>query len=294
MKKDFVGVHTALVTPFHSDKSIDYKSLESLINEQIEHVDGIVVLGTTGESPAISESEAKQIIKLAVKIGKNKVKIIVGTGSNNTQIAKHKSKLAEDLGADAILSMNPYYNKPTQEGMYQHFIEIADSINIPVILYNVKGRTSVNLETDTLIKLSKHKNIAGVKEASGDLVQIMDVIANIDSDFAVISGDDSLTYPIMCLGGVGVVSVVSNIFPSEMKSIVENCSSNIFDTAKQTHYKLYHLMNALLSISSNPIPVKAILAYLGKVQEELRLPLCSLDSDKKYALIKIYENCLND
>ena len=294
MNKDFFGVHTALVTPFNTDKSIDYKSLTNLIDEQSEQVDGIVILGTTGESPTISESEAIQIIKLAVKIAKDKVKIIVGTGSNNTQIAKHKSKLAEDLGADAVLSMNPYYNKPTQEGMYQHFTQIANEIDIPMILYNVKGRTSVNLRTDTLIKLSKHKNIVGVKEASGDLVQIMDVIANVDNDFAVISGDDSLTYPIMCLGGAGVVSVVSNVFPSEMRSIVTNCSNNVLDTAKRTHYKLYHLMNALLSISSNPIPVKAILAYLGKVHEELRLPLCSIDSDKKHILIKIYENCLDD
>ena len=294
MDKDFSGIHTALITPFNHDKSIDYKSLTSLINEQIEHVDGIVILGTIGESPAISASESEKIINLAVKIAKDKIKIIVGTGSNNTQIAKDKSKLAEDLGADVVLSMNPYYNKPTQEGMYQHFTEIANAINIPMILYNVKGRTSVNLETNTLVRLSKHKNIVGVKEASGDLVQIMDVIGNVDHNFTVISGDDSLTYPIMCLGGVGVISVVSNIFPSEMKSIVQNCSNSDFNSAKQMHYKLYHLMNALLSISSNPIPIKTILAYLGKIKEELRLPLCSLDSDKKHTLIKIYENSLND
>ena len=160
MSKKFSGLHTALITPFQHDKSIDYESLTNLIHEQVEHdVDGIVVLGTTGESPVISESESEKIIKLAVKIAKDKVKIIVGTGSNNTKLAKDKSRLAEDLGADAVLCMNPYYNKPTQEGMCQHFTEIADSIGIPIILYNIKGRTSVNLETNIVAKLSKHQNI---------------------------------------------------------------------------------------------------------------------------------------
>jgi len=294
MNNNFSGVHTALITPFNQDKSVDYESLEILINEQIKHVDGIVILGTTGESPTISPSESKQIIDLAVKIAKNKVKIIVGTGSNDTKTAQAKSKLAEDLGADAVLSVNPYYNKPTQKGMYQHFTEIANSINIPVILYNIKGRTSVNIDIDTLVKLTKHSNIIGVKEASGDLPQIMNVLNKVDHNFHVISGDDGLTYPIMCLGGAGVISVVSNIFPSEMKSLVQSCVNNNFIHARQIHYKLNNFMNALLSISSNPIPVKTILAYLGKIKEEFRLPLCSIESDAKRTLIQIYEDYLND
>ena len=248
----------------------------------------MVILGTTGESPVINDIEAEKIISLAVKISKNTIKIIVGAGSNNTELAIKKSKQAQNLGADAILSVNPYYNKPPQEGLYKHFEQIADSIDIPMILYNIKGRTAVNLEIETLLRLSRHKNIIGVKEASGDLSQIMDVISQVDNDFFVLSGDDALTYPIMSLGGHGIVSVMSNIFPREMKNIVWQCFTNNFEAAKQSHYKLYNFMKALLSISSNPIPVKTILAHIGQIKEEFRLPLCQLGCDDKQKLIKIY------
>ena len=291
MPKNYSGLYTALITPFNEDKSVDYVALEKLINEQIEAgVDGLVILGTTAESPVISDTEAEKIISLAVNISKRRIKIIVGAGSNNTESAVEKSKQAQKLGADAILSVNPYYNKPPQEGLYRHFKQIADSIDIPMILYNIKGRTAVNLEIETLLRLSQHKNIIGVKEASGDLSQIMDVINQVDDDFSILSGDDALTYPIMSLGGHGVISVTSNIFPREMKDIVWQCFTNNFEAAKQSHYKLYNFMNELLSISSNPIPVKTILAYMGKIKEELRLPLCQLDNSKKQKLIKIYNN----
>ncbi len=223
-----------------------------------------------------------------MKISKRKIKIIVGAGSNNTELAIEKSKQAQDLGADAILSVNPYYNKPPQEGLYKHFKQIADSINIPIILYNIKGRTAVNLETETLLRLSQHKNIIGVKEASGDLSQIMEVINQVDDDFFVLSGDDALTYPIMSLGGHGVISVTSNIFPREMKNIVWQCLTNNFEAAKQSHYKLYNFMNELLSISSNPIPVKTLLAHMGKIKDEFRLPLCRLEDSNRQKLIKTY------
>ena len=289
MPSNYSGLYTALVTPFNEDKSVDYKSLEKLIDEQIQaKVDGLVILGTTGESPVINDIEAEKIISLAVKISKNTIKIIVGAGSNNTELAIKKSKQAQNLGADAILSVNPYYNKPPQEGLYKHFEQIADSIDIPMILYNIKGRTAVNLEIETLLRLSRHKNIIGVKEASGDLSQIMDVISQVDNDFFVLSGDDALTYPIMSLGGHGIVSVMSNIFPREMKNIVWQCFTNNFEAAKQSHYKLYNFMKALLSISSNPIPVKTILAHIGQIKEEFRLPLCQLGCDDKQKLIKIY------
>jgi 4-hydroxy-tetrahydrodipicolinate synthase len=288
MPKNYSGLYTALITPFNEDKSVDYIALEKLINEQIEAgVDGLVILGTTGESPVINENEAVKIISLAVKISKNKTKVIVGTGCNNTEAAVEKSKQAQNLGADAILSVNPYYNKPPQEGLYKHFKQIADSIDIPMILYNIKGRTAINLETKTLLRLAQHKNIIGVKEASGDLSQIMDVINKVDTDFFVLSGDDALTYPIMSLGGHGVISVTSNIFPREMKDIVWQCFTKNFEAAKQSHYKLYNFMNALLSMSSNPIPVKTILAHMGKIKEEFRLPLCQLGSNDKQKLIKI-------
>ena len=289
MPSNYSGLYTALVTPFNEDKSVDYRSLEKLIDEQIQaKVDGLVILGTTGESPVINDIEAEKIISLAVKISKNTIKIIVGAGSNNTELAIKKSKQAQNLGADSILSVNPYYNKPPQEGLYRHFKQIADSIDIPMILYNIKGRTAVNLEIETLLRLSQHKNIIGVKEASGDLSQIMDVINQVDNDFFVLSGDDALTYPIMSLGGHGIVSVISNIFPREMKNIVWQCFTKNFEAAKQSHYKLYNFMKALLSISSNPIPVKTILAHMGKIKEEFRLPLCQLGGDDKQKLIKIY------
>jgi 4-hydroxy-tetrahydrodipicolinate synthase len=289
MPKNYSGLYTALITPFNEDKSVDYITLKKLIDEQIEaNVDGLVILGTTGESPVISDTEAEKIISLAVKISKRKIKIIVGAGSNNTELAIEKSKQAQDLGADAILSVNPYYNKPPQEGLYKHFKQIADSINIPIILYNIKGRTAVNLETETLLRLSQHKNIIGVKEASGDLSQIMEVINQVDDDFFVLSGDDALTYPIMSLGGHGVISVTSNIFPREMKNIVWQCLTNNFEAAKQSHYKLYNFMNELLSISSNPIPVKTLLAHMGKIKDEFRLPLCRLEDSNRQKLIKTY------
>ena len=294
MNKNFTGLFTALITPFNHDKSIDYNSLEKLIIEQIEaDVDGLVILGTTGESPAINENESNKIIELAVKTAKDKIKIIVGTGSNSTAQSIKKSIKAQELGADAILSVNPYYNKPPQEGMYQHFLQTADSVDMPMILYNIKGRTAVNLETDTLLKLSKHKNIIGVKEASGDLTQIMNVINNVNKDFIVLSGDDSFTLPLMCLGGHGIVSVTSNIFPREMKNIVWQCLANNFEAARQTHYKLLKFMNALLSISSNPIPVKTVLSHLGKIKEEFRLPLYQLDEKNRNKIIEIYKECID-
>lgn len=290
MSKNFNGLYTALITAFHSDKSIDYPSLEKVINEQVEAgVDGVVILGTTGGSPILDDDESEEIIKFVVKIANSKIKIIVGTGTNKTKSSVEKSKKAEALGADAVMTVNPYYNKPIQEGLYQHFMQIANAINIPMILYNIKGRTAVNLETKTLLKLAKHPNIVGVKEASGDMSQIMDVIKSVDKDFFVLSGDDALTYPMMCLGAHGVISVISNVLPKEMKHIVQEVSAGNFDAAKKAHYKLLDLMKALLSIASNPIPVKTLMAYLGKINEEFRLPICSMGAKERDELIKIYQ-----
>ena len=294
MTKNFSGLYTALVTPFYSDKSIDYPSLKKLIDAQIEAgVNGLVILGTTGGSPIIGSMEAEEIIKFAVKTANSKIKIIVGTGTNNTRSSIEKSKKAEDLGADALLTVNPYYNKPTQDGLYQHFMQIADAISIPMILYNIKGRTAVNLETSTLLKLMQHPNIVGVKEASGDMSQVMDVIKSVDKDFFVLSGDDALTYSIMCLGGHGVVSVISNILPKEMKIIVQEASRGNIDIAKKHHYKLYDLMKALLSIASNPIPVKTLMAHLGMIEEEFRLPICRMNEKERSELIKVYQEYMN-
>ena len=294
MNKGYTGLYTALITPFNEDKSVDYISLEKLIDEQIEaNIEGLVILGTTGESPVINDKEAEQIIKLAVKKVNQKIKVIVGTGSNNTLETIKKSKIAQDLGANAAMVVNPYYNKPTQNGLYQHFMNVADSVDIPILLYNIKGRTAVNIEIKTLLKLAQHENIIGVKEASGDMYQIMDVINNVGDDFVVLSGDDALTYPIMCLGGHGAVSVVSNILPRETLNILWEVWTGNLKAAQRSHYKIYNLMKVLLSLGSNPIPVKTLLAYMGKIKEEFRLPLCKLDKEKQEILIKIYSECTN-
>ena len=294
MSKNFSGLYTALITAFYSDKSIDYPSLEKLINGQIKAgVDGLVILGTTGGSPILNDDESEEIIKFAVNVANGKIKVIVGTGTNQTKSSVEKSKRAEALGADAVMTVNPYYNKPIQEGLYQHFMHIADSINIPMILYNIKGRTGVNLETKTLLKLAKHPNIVGVKEASGDMSQIMDVIKNVDKNFFILSGDDALTYPMMCLGAHGVVSVISNVLPKEMKHIVQESMAGNFDTARKYHYKLLNLMKALLSIANNPISVKTLMAYLGKIEEEFRLPICRMGEKERNELIKVYQEYIN-
>jgi len=295
MNNQFIGLYTALVTPFNSDKSLDYNSLEILIKRQIEnHVDGIVILGTTGENSAISDSEFKNIVQFTIDINKKKMKIIVGSGSNNTQKTLERSILARDLGADAIMLVTPYYNKPPQEGIYQHYIRIANSINIPILIYNVKSRTAVNLEIDTILRLSKHKNIVGIKEASGDLLQVMNLIHKTNQKFFVLSGDDSLAFSIMCLGGHGVVSVISNLLPNEMRSIVQQCLVGNYSLAQQNHYKLLDLMSILLSISSNPIPIKTLLAHFSIIKEEFRLPLYGLTDQQKKELIKVYKTYIND
>ena len=286
MNKNFAGLNTAVVTPFTNDKKIDYKALEFLIIRQIENkVDGLVLLGTTAESPTIIEREAEEIICKAVALAKGTTNIIVGTGSNDTQRTLEKTKWAKDLGADAVLLMTPYYNKPNQEGLYRHFSHVADHVNIPIILYNIAGRTAVNLETSTLKKLAQHDNIIGVKEASGDLKQIMDVTSCALKDFIVLSGDDALTYMIMSLGGHGVVSVIANVLPGEMKKLLK-----VGDNSRKIHYKLYELMKALLSYDSNPIPIKSLLAEEGLIIEAYRLPLIAMDGVKKQKLLKIYHS----
>ena len=294
MYKNFSGLYTALVTPFNEDKSIDYFTLNKLIDYQIHcKVNGLVILGTTGEGFAIDDNEAIKIISFVIKLAINKIKIIVGIGGNCTRDAIKKSKQAESLGADGILCIVPYYSRPTQDGMYQHFFQIAQSVNIPIILYNIKSRTHSNIEISTLLELSKHPNIVGIKEASGDMIQIMSIKKDISQDFIILSGDDLMTYLLMCVGGHGVVSVISNVFPKEIKNIILQCKLNNFHTAMKIHYELQNLMTILLSIASNPIPVKTLLGFMKVIKEEFRLPLCNLDDNKKIQLIKVYKDYIN-
>lgn len=271
----FRGAFTAIVTPFTSDgSSIDHARLAEQINFQAEgKVTGIVPCGTTGESPTLSEVEHRSVIETAVETGKPLgLKIIAGAGSNNTEHAIHLQKLAHELGADAALQVNPYYNKPSQEGLYQHFMAIADSCDLPICLYNIPGRTGVALSPETVERLAKHPNIQAIKEATGSLDSASEIMSR--TKLSLLSGDDSLTLPFASVGGVGVVSVVSNIVPEKVSAMCEAFNAGKFDVARKLHFDLLPLSRGLLSLDTNPIPVKTAMAKLGRDTGALRLPLC--------------------
>ena len=275
------GTFTALITPFQKNGSVDDGALKDLIQQQIDaHVEGLIILGTTGESPTITAEEGRHIIETAVKLGKGKLCIIVGAGSNDTQKTLHHSQEAKELGADALLIVNPYYNKPTQEGLFRHFSLIADSVDLPQVVYNIRGRTGVNVETSTLKRLAEHPRIVGVKEASGDIVQMMEVLKSVPETFSVLSGDDVLTFPLLALGGHGVISVLSNIVPERIKSMVDAGRAGNVAAARAQHMELMALMQGCF-IETNPIPVKTALALQGKTQEVFRLPLCPMQPENR-------------
>lgn len=278
-KKKIQGVWTALITPFQTDGSIDFESFDKLIDKQIEaNVTGIVISGTTGESPTIEDDEFVELIKRAKDRVADKCLIMAGTGTNNTKKSIIKTKLAEEAGADMAIIVNPYYNKPTQKGLYLHFKAIAESTKLPIILYNIKGRTGVNLETDTLIKLSNEvKNIVGVKEASGDLKQIENVCIKRPKDFVVLSGDDNITFEIIKnYGADGVISVTSNILPEEMVKMVNLVLENKADEGELINTKLTPLFK-ILFIETNPIPVKYATSQMGLCKDIYRLPMCKIE-----------------
>jgi 4-hydroxy-tetrahydrodipicolinate synthase len=291
MQKQFKGVYTAIVTPFKKDGSIDWKSLEKIVELQIQaNVAGIVPCGTTGESPTLTEEEQVLVIKRVVELTNRRCQVIAGTGSNSTSHAVHLSKAAEKVGVDGCLVVNPYYNKPTQEGLYRHFKAVADSVNIPIVAYNIKGRTGVNLETDTLLRLiSTCPNIIADKEASGDLVQIEEVIKKTPVDFCTLSGDDNLTLPILEMGGDGVISVASNFIPEKIVTLVELALAKKSEEAKQLHNSLMPLFEAIF-IETNPIPIKAALAMHGICEENYRLPICELRPENR----KRFESVLSE
>lgn len=285
---EFKGVYTAIVTPFNNGH-IDYDAYEKLIEEQIKaDVSGIVPVGTTGESPTLSHSEHQEFIDKTVEIVNGRIKIIAGTGSNSTEEAVHLSKEAARSGADAVLSVNPYYNKPTQEGLYQHFKTIAEEARIPCVLYNIPGRTCVGLETDTLVRLAEVPNILAIKEASANLNFVSDVASRLKGRLAILSGDDSLTLPIASVGGQGVISVLSNLMPREMVAMVKKALAGDLPGAQKDHLHLFPLMKAMF-LETNPIPVKTALAMIGTVQSELRLPLTPLSMNHKEQLKEILQ-----
>ena len=286
----FEGVYTALITPFKEDGSIDEDALERIVNFQIKSgITGVVPCGTTGESPTLSHEEHERVIELVVEFVDGRVPVIAGTGSNSTDEAISLTRHALESGADASLQVAPYYNKPTQEGFYRHFKKIADEIDIPLIVYNIPGRTGANIETATLMRLAHHKNIQCVKEASGSLPQMMDVIAQKPNNFTVLSGDDNLTLPLIALGGKGVISVAGNLIPKEMSKFVKTALEGNYEEARKIHYRLMPLFKALF-IETNPIPIKSAMTIKGFCKEIYRLPLCEPQIQNKEKLRKVMES----
>lgn len=281
----FSGSFTAIVTPLKNNK-VDFDAYKKIIDMQIEAgITGIVPCGSTGESATLSHAEHDEVIQKAVEFSKGKLKVIAGTGSNSTAEAIRLSKHAQEVGCDGVLLVAPYYNKPTQKGLYLHYKEVANAINIPVVLYNIQGRSAVNIEPKTIAQLAKDcKNIVAVKEASGSLDQ-MSQIRMLAPEMDLISGDDALTVPIMAIGGTGVISVLSNICPKVVADLVNAMLKKDLDKANEIAFKWLPLVKAMF-IETNPIPVKAAMAMMGLCSDEMRLPMCSLSDEHKESLRK--------
>jgi 4-hydroxy-tetrahydrodipicolinate synthase len=280
----FQGAMAAIVTPF-KDGRVDEAALRQLIEFQIANgTQGIVPCGTTGESPTLSFEEHERVVEITVEQVNRRVPVIAGTGSNNTREAILLTRHAKDVGADGALLISPYYNKPTQEGLYRHFEAVAAAVDIPIVIYNIPGRTSVNIEVGTMARLSKIPNIVGVKEASGSMKQITDTVAQCGEDFVVLSGEDFLTYPLICVGGKGVISVVSNVAPRDMADLCALTLDGKMKEAMALYYRLLPLCHGLF-YETNPAPVKAALAMMGKIEsEELRLPLVPMSEPNRERL----------
>jgi 4-hydroxy-tetrahydrodipicolinate synthase len=288
-KKSFQGTGTALITPFKSDGSVDEKALKRLVDFQIDGgVDMLLPCGTTGEGATLDENETDRVLQVVIEQARGRVPVILGAGSNSTAKAIQMTKRARKVGASGVLSVGPYYNKPTQQGYYEHFKAIAEAEDIPIVVYNVPGRTGGNIEAGTTLKLAEITNIVAVKEASGNLGQIMDIIRDAPKDFRVLSGDDAITLPVIALGGDGVVSVVSNEAPSMMSGIVNAALAGNLAEAKAIHYRLLPLMN-INFIESNPIPVKAALSMMGLIEENYRLPMVRIGAANRQKLAKVVE-----
>jgi 4-hydroxy-tetrahydrodipicolinate synthase len=281
----FSGAFVALVTPFH-DGDIDFRTLDELIDFQLEGgIDGIVPVGTTGECSTLSHDEQKKVIERVVKVVGGKVPVIAGAGSNSTAEAIELTAFSRKVGADATLQVCPYYNKPTQEGFYQHFKAIAEEVDLPIVLYNIPGRCGAGLTPDTVVRLSEVENIVAIKEATGSLDQASEIASR--CDITIISGDDSLTLPLASVGGKGVISVVANIVPADVKAMTDLILEGDFASALKWHKKLFPLSKNLLKLATNPIPIKAAMAMLNMASEEMRLPMTPMDDTGKAALKKI-------
>ena len=281
-----VGTLTAMITPF-KDGQIDYDRLTQQVHRQIDHeIDGLVPMGTTGESPTLNHEDHRRVIEHVVKTVAAadtaiKPTIVAGTGSNSTTEALELTQHAKQVGADAALMVNPYYNKPTQEGLYRHFMTVADAVDLPIVLYNIPGRTSITMSPATVARLAAHPNVIAVKEATGS----MDIASEIASlcDITILSGDDSLTLPLISVGGKGVISVLSNLIPDRVKELVNHAMTGDHETARKLHLELFPLFKGMF-VETNPIPIKTAMAMCGLDTGELRLPLCEMSLDNRQAL----------
>ena len=279
----FTGAMVALATPFQNGE-LDFETLDELIGFQLENgIDGIVPVGTTGECPTLSHDEHKQVIERVVKTVAGEVPVIAGSGSNSTKEAIELTEFAKKVGADATLQVDPYYNKPTQEGFYQHFKTIAETVDLPVVLYDIPGRCGAGMTPDTIVRLAEDvENIVALKDATGKLDHVSEIATR--CDITIVSGDDSLTLPIASVGGKGVISVVANIVPADVKAMTDLILEGDLVQARQWHNKLFALSKGLLSLATNPIPIKAAMAMLNMASEELRLPMVPMDESKKAVL----------
>ncbi len=268
------GMGVALVTPFKTDESIDFDALAQLVEFQIKNnADYLVILGTTAETPTLTDSEKKEVVRFVVDLVAGRIPLVLGCGGNNTHAVVESLKTTDFTGIDAILSVTPYYNKPSQEGLYRHYAEVAKASPLPIILYNVPGRTGVNMQASTTLRLANEfKNIVAVKEASGDFSQIDDIIKDKPKHFSVISGDDGITYPLITLGAVGVISVIGNAFPKEFSKMVRLALNGDYENARTIHHRFNELIK-LLFVEGNPAGVKSMLAEMGFISNILRLPL---------------------
>lgn len=284
----FSGLYTAIITPFR-DGVIDDAAFEALIEEQVAAgVTGIVPAGTTGESPTVTNEEHLKIIELAVKYASGRIQVIAGTGANSTAEAIHLTQEAEKLGVDGSMQVTPYYNKPSQEGLYQHFAAVAKSTKLPIMLYSVPGRSVIEIEVDTAVRLANDfSNIVSIKEAGGRTARVIDLRAALGNDFSILCGDDPLTLPFLAAGANGLVSVTSNLIPAEMVEMVKACLGNNMTAAREVFYKLLPLTNNLMGLAVNPLPIKEACALAGKCTDEFRLPLVNLNQTEKATLTNL-------
>jgi 4-hydroxy-tetrahydrodipicolinate synthase len=274
--EQFAGLTVALITPFRGGE-IDFDGLRRLVDWHIEQgTDCLAPVGTTGESPTLDHEEHERVIAAVMEQARGRIKVMPGTGSNSTREAIRLTRFARRAGADGVLMVGPYYNKPTQEGYYRHFAAVAEAVDIPIVLYNIPGRTSSNILPETIARLAELPQIVGIKEATGSLDQASQIL--VSTNLTLLSGDDSLTLPLMSIGGRGVISVVGNIVPRDMKALVASFDAGRVDEAQRWHRKLFPLCRDMLGVATNPIPIKAAMKLLGRDSGELRLPMCPMDA----------------